>query len=180
MSIRASAARYAKALLDVAIAESNPDQVERDLSWFVSTTSEHPELQRVLVNPVVPAARKRAVMEQLAATAGVAAPVAKLMRLLAERDRLALLPDLLDVYRERLREHRRVVNAEVTTATPLAPERAEALRQRLADMTGRTVTMTTTVDPSLIGGVVTRIGSTVYDGSVARQLQAIRQSLSSQ
>jgi F-type H+-transporting ATPase subunit delta len=178
MSIRASAARYAKALLDVAVAESNPEQAERDLSLFATLATEHSELHRVLVNPVVPAARKRAVMEDLAAKAGVSEPVAKLMRLLAERDRLALVPDLLEVYRERLREHRRVLNAEVTTATPLAPERVEALRQRLAAMTGRTVTMTTTVDPSLIGGVVTRIGSTVYDGSVARQLQAIRQGLS--
>jgi F-type H+-transporting ATPase subunit delta len=179
MSIRASAARYAKALLDVAIAEADPEQAERDLSWFASLVQAHAELQRVLVNPVVPAARKRAVVEDLVARANVSAPVAKLILLLAARDRLVLVPDLLEVYRERLREHRQVVNAEVTTAAPLGPEHAEALRQRLAATTGRSVTMTTTVDPSLIGGIVTRIGSTVYDGSVARQLETIRQSLNS-
>ena len=177
MSIRASAARYAKALLDVAIAESNPEQAERELAWFAGLTREHADLERVLLNPVVPAARKRAVVQELVTRASVSAPVSKLLLLLADRDRLALVPDLLDVYRERLREHRQVLNAEVTTATPLTPERAEALRQRLAAMTGRTVTLTTAVDPALIGGAVTRIGSTVYDGSVARQLDAIRHGL---
>jgi len=176
--MRASAARYAKALLDVAIAESNPEQAEQELGWFAALGTQHPDLDRVLMNPVVPAARKRALVAELAQRASLSAPVAKLLALMAERDRLALLPDLLAVYQERLREYRQEVRAEVTTAEPLSPERAEALRQRLASMTGRAVTMTTVVDPSLIGGVVTRIGSTVYDGSVARQLQSIRQGLS--
>jgi F-type H+-transporting ATPase subunit delta len=176
--MRASAARYAKALLDVAIAESNPEQAEQELGWFAALSKQHPDLDRVLMNPVVPAARKRALVADLAQRGSLSAPVAKLLVLLAERDRLALVPDLVAVFQERLREYRQVVNAEVTTAEPLSPERAEVLRQRLAAMTGRAVTMTTAVDPSLIGGVVTRIGSTVYDGSVARQLQSIRQGLS--
>jgi F-type H+-transporting ATPase subunit delta len=179
MSMRASAARYAKALLDVALAESAPEQVERDLAGFISLGEQHPDLARVLANPVVPAVSKQGVVREVLSRAVVSSPVAKLLLLLAERDRLVLLPDLLDVYRERLREHQRVVNAEVTTATELSPEQAEHLRQRLMAATGRTVTMTTAVDPRIIGGVVTRIGSTVYDGSVARQLDAIRQRLDS-
>jgi len=175
--MRASASRYAKALLDVAIAESTPEQAEKDLAWFADLGAQHAELQRVLLNPVVPAAKKRGVVQGLISQATVSAPVTKLLLLLAERDRLALVPELLDAYRERLREHRHVITAEVTTAAPLAAERAEALRQRLAKATGRTVTLSTTVDPALIGGIVARIGSTVYDGSVARQLEAIKQDL---
>ena len=101
-------------------------------------------------------------------------------RLIALRNRvarLALLPDLLDVYRERLMEYRNVLSAEVTTAAPLSPERAEQLQQRLANATGRTITMTTKVDASIIGGVVTRIGGTVYDGSVATRLAKVRDRL---
>jgi F-type H+-transporting ATPase subunit delta len=97
--------------------------------------------------------------------------------LLAARGRLELVPDLLAVYRERLLEHRQIVQAEVTTAVPLSPERATQLQRRLATITGRTVTMTTKVDQALIGGVVTRIGSTVYDGSVATQLAKVRERL---
>jgi F-type H+-transporting ATPase subunit delta len=106
--------------------------------------------------------------------------VAKLLVLLADRDRLGLLPDLLDVYRERLMDYRQVVRAEVTTAVPLSQDRAAQLEQRLAELTGRRVTMTAKVDPSLIGGIVTRIGSTVYDGSVATHLETMKQRLMEQ
>ncbi len=116
-------------------------------------------------------------MQQLLDRLKPGSPAGKLLLLLAERDRLALVPELLDVYRERLNEHLHVVRAEITTAEPLPPDRERALQQRLATATGRTVTLTTRVDPSIIGGMVTRIGSTVYDGSVATQLQAIRQRL---
>jgi F-type H+-transporting ATPase subunit delta len=105
-------------------------------------------------------------------------PAAKLLALLAARGRLPLLPDLLDVYRERLMEHQRVVRAEVTTAVPLSPERTAQLQQRLSGATGRAVTMTTKVDASIIGGMITRIGSTVYDGSVAAQLAKVKDRLS--
>jgi F-type H+-transporting ATPase subunit delta len=69
------------------------------------------------------------------------------------------------------------VRADVTTAAPLGAERARAIGQRLSQVTGRTVTVAMHVDPSIIGGVVARIGSTVYDGSVTTQLQKMRQRL---
>jgi F-type H+-transporting ATPase subunit delta len=177
MSMRASAARYARALLDVAITESDPERAEQELAAFVDLVRTNPDLQRTLANPVVPAADKRAIVQQILERLKPTTPVGKLVPLLASRGRLALLPDLLDVYRERLMEHRNVLRAEVTTAAPLPPERAAQLQQRLANATGRTVTMTTKVDASIIGGVVTRIGSTVYDGSVATRLAKVRDRL---
>ncbi len=178
MSVRASATRYARALLDVVIAEKgNPEQVEQELATIVDVVQRHPELQRVLMNPAIPVAGKRGVMKELTARTNVSTPVAKLMLLLADRDRLVLLPELLAVYRERLMDYRQVVRAEVTTAAPLPQDRAEQLEKRLAEVTGRRVTMTAKVDPSLIGGVVTRIGSTVYDGSVATHLETMKQKL---
>jgi F-type H+-transporting ATPase subunit delta len=178
MSMRASAARYARALLDVAIKESDPEHAEQELAAFVDVVAQHPDLQRVLANPVVSAADKRALIQQLVERLGLKTPAAKVLLLLAARGRLRLLPDLLDVYRERLMEHLRVVRAEVTTAIPLSPQRVAELQERLASVTGRAVTMTTRVDPSIIGGVITRIGSTVYDGSLAAQLAKVRNRLS--
>jgi F-type H+-transporting ATPase subunit delta len=177
MSMRSSAARYAKALLDVSIKESDPDRAEQELAAFVGLVQQQPDLQRAFANPVVPAADKRAVAQQILDRLKPTSPAGKLVLLLASRGRLALLPDLLDVYRERLMEYRNVLRAEVTTAAALSPERAAQLQQRLADATGRIVTMTTKVDDSIIGGVVTRIGSTVYDGSVATQLAKVRERL---
>ena len=178
MSMRASAARYARALLDVTIKESDPVAAEKDLTAFVDLVQRHPDLQRTLANPVVSAGAKRAVVQQLLNRTQPSAPVGKLLLLLASRGRIELVPDVLDVYRERLMDHRQVLQAEVTTAAPLAPERISELQQRLAKITGRTVTMTTKVDQAIIGGIVTRIGSTVYDGSVATQLAKVREHLS--
>jgi F-type H+-transporting ATPase subunit delta len=177
MSMRASAARYARALLDVAIKESDPERANQELAAFVDLVRTNPDLQRTLANPVVSAADKRAIVQQILERQSPTTPVGKLVLLLASRGRLALLPDLLDVYRERLMEHRSVLRAEVTTAVPLSQERAAQLQQRLANATGRTVTMTTKVDTSIIGGVVTRIGGTVFDGSVATRLAKVRDRL---
>jgi len=177
MSMRASAARYARALLDVANTESDPERAEQELAAFVDLVRANPDLERALANPVVSAADKRAIVQQVLERLKPTTPVGKLLLLLASRGRLALLPDLLDVYRERLMEYRNVLSAEVTTAAPLSPERAEQLQQRLANATGRTITMTTKVDASIIGGVVTRIGGTVYDGSVATRLAKVRDRL---
>jgi F-type H+-transporting ATPase subunit delta len=177
MSMRSSAARYARALLDVAIKESDPERAGQELAAFVDLVQRYADLQRALANPVVSAADKRAVVQQILDRLQPTTPAGKLILLLASRGRLVLLPDLFDVYRERLMEHRNVLRAEVTTAVALSPERAAQLQQRLAAVTGRVVTMTTTVDASIIGGVVTRIGSTVYDGSVATQLAKVKDRL---
>jgi len=177
MSMRASAARYARALLDVAIKESDPERAEEELAAFVDLVRTNPDLQRTFANPVVSAADKRAIVQQIVERQKPTTPVGKLVLLLAARGRLALLPDLLGVYRERLMEHLNVLHAEVTTAAPLSSERAKQLQQRLANVTGRTVTMTTKVDESIIGGVVTRIGGIVYDGSVATRLAKVRDRL---
>ena len=147
MSTRASAARYAKALFDVALSECTPEQIERELSAFSAVVSGHAHLQQVLVSPAIPAARKGAVVAQLLDRLQPSSPVRKLLLLMAERDRLELLPELVSVYRERLMEHQKVVQAEVTTATPIPAEQVTQLQQRLGRSLGRTVTLTMNVDP---------------------------------
>jgi F-type H+-transporting ATPase subunit delta len=174
---RSSAARYARALLDVSRKEGDPRTAERDLAAFVTLAERHDALARALVHPSIPAARKTALVSELLRRAPLSAAVAKLLVLLAGRDRLALLADLLDEYRRRLLEYERVVRADVTTAVPLTADRLQALERALADATGRTVSMTAQVDGSIIGGVVARVGSVVYDGSVKRQLEKMRETL---
>src|SRR5882762_6161057 len=104
---QSSAARYARALFDVALKESDPVQIERDLASFAELMSSHAELHGALTNPAVPVAAKRQVTETLGTRLNAAAPARKLLLLLADRDRLALVPDLLALYRERLMEHQR-------------------------------------------------------------------------
>jgi F-type H+-transporting ATPase subunit delta len=177
MSNLASAGRYAKALLDVAAKQADPVRAEQDLSEFAALVAQNADLRNVLENPAIPVSAKRAVVEQLVARAKPSAPVGKLLMLLAERDRLALLPDLAAAYRERLLDYQNVVRAEVVTALPLPDAQAKQLQEKLARVTGRTVRMTTRTDQTIIGGLVAKVGSTVYDGSVATQLQRMRERL---
>jgi F-type H+-transporting ATPase subunit delta len=170
----ASAVRYARALFDVALKESDPSRIEQELSSIVALVTGHAELRNALESPGVPPVAKKSVVEALVSRGQFTPPVGKLLVMLAERDRLTLLEPVLEAFRTRLRELHRVLEAEVTTAIPLEPEQQAALQQRLGAATTRQVTLTTKVDPSLIGGIVARIGSTVYDGSLATQLAKLK------
>jgi F-type H+-transporting ATPase subunit delta len=175
---RTAANRYARALLEVAVKETaNLQDIDEQLAAFVDLFRQNPTLEKVMLNPAVPTPRKRAAMVEMTEKAKVSPVLSKLLVLLAERDRLVLLPDLLGAYRERLLDHEHVVRAEVTTATPLPADRALAVERALAQATGRTVRLGMRVDPSIIGGVVARIGDTIYDGSVTAQLQKMKKRL---
>jgi len=178
VTTKAAALRYARALFDVALKESSPlDEIEAQLAGFVGLFKQHPTLEKVLLNPAVPVTRKTAAVRELLASLGVHPVLDKLLMLLAGRDRLIVLPDLLAAFRERLLDHQHVVRAEVTTAAPLSADRAQDIERHLAKLTGKTVRLSARVDSSIIGGLVARIGSTVYDGSVTRQLARMRERL---
>lgn len=179
MTTRTSATRYARALLDVSLEESTADKAAQDLQQVTELLQQFPELQRAFNNPAIPAARKRSLVQALLPKLSPSAPVGKILLMLAERDRLGLLVDIAAVYQERLEELHQIVRAEVTTAEPIAPELVAVIQERLARTTGRTVKLSTKVDPSIIGGIRTQIGSTVYDGSIATQLESFRQKLES-
>jgi len=178
MTSRGAATRYARALFDVARKEGDIQQVGRDIAAFAGLVAGNEPLSRVFANPAIPAQRKRAVVEQLFAVAGPMSPIVfKLVLMLAERDRLVLLPELATAYEVRLMENAHVVRARLTTAVALPQDRIAALQQGLARATGRQVQLDTSVDSSIIGGAVARIGSTVYDGSVTTQLQKVKERL---
>jgi F-type H+-transporting ATPase subunit delta len=175
---KTAALRYARALFDVALAEkADLSRIETDLAGFADLLTQNPELNKVLLNPAVPAPRKHAVVQQLVDRAALSPVVAKLLLLLAARDRLVLLEDMLDAYRHRLLDHQKVVRAEITTAAPLDATRVRSIETTLARVTGRKVLLTSRVDPGVIGGLVARVGDTVYDASIATQLQRMRKEL---
>ena len=178
MSLRTSANRYAKALFDVALAEKNDlVQVDRDLEAVVAMMHESPDLARAAARAGVTDAARVSLLEAVAGQMGLTAPVKKLLVLLAESRKLNLVPDLAASYRERLLNHQNIVRAEVTSAAPLSAEKIRALEDSLSKVTGKKVDLSVSVDPGLLGGVVARIGSTVYDGSVKTQLERMRQQL---
>ncbi len=175
MTNRAAATRYARALLEVSQKDADPERIERDLSSFVALMASHPSLGRSLVNPGIPLSSRRALVTELLPRLGDISPVThRLLVLLADRDRLSVLGEILDVYRDQLMELRGVVRARITTASELPSERLAAIVKILESATGKQVEVETGVDTTLLGGIVTQIGSTVYDGSIAGHLDRLR------
>ena len=177
MNSGAESARYARALFEVAERDSDPERVGEELAAYTRLLNEQPELSRVLYSPAVPAPRKADAVRAIAAQAGFTPMVARLLAALAERDWLAVVPELAEAFHARLLERRNIVAAEVTTAVPLPAGQAAAVARRLGEVSGKDVRVSSHVDPSIIGGVVARIGSMVYDGSVTSQLARMRQKL---
>lgn len=180
MSTRASSLRYARALFDVAQAESDLSKVDADLAALVQAVRDHADLARVITSRAVPDATRRRIVVAVAESLGAPAPVVKLVALLADRRRLALLPEIAEQFSARLLAHRNVIPAQVVTAVPLAPAAAAAIEQGLSRATGKTVAMQCSVDPALLGGVRATVGGTVYDGSVRTQLKKMRDHLVAQ
>lgn len=177
MSTRTSATRYAKALLDVTTSDADAAKVEADLGAFVGLLQSHAELRQVLLSPSVPASAKRGIASAVAERIGMAPTGVRLLQLLADRDRLGMMDELLAVFRERLLDRRKVVRAELRSAVPLSSESVAAIASRLGAVTGKNVAVDAAVDPALIGGVVATVGGTVYDGSVKSQLEKLRKQL---
>jgi F-type H+-transporting ATPase subunit delta len=178
MSLRTSANRYAKALFDVALEEkADLAQVDRDLAAVVDMMKGSPDLARASGFGSTTDAQRTSMMQSVAQAMSLTTPVAKMLVLLANSGKLNLVPDLSASFRERLLAHQNIVRADVTSAAPLSPEKTKALEESLSAATGKKVELSVSVDPALLGGVVARIGSTVYDGSVKTQLQKMRQEL---
>ena len=180
-SMRTSANRYAKALFDVALAEkADLAKINQDLTAIAELVETNKDLALAASRAGVPDAARKALIEQVADRLGVAPQVKKLLVMLVEKRALVMAKDLAESYQERLLAHQNIVRAQVTSASPLSPEKTKALEESLSKVTGKKIELSVSVDPELLGGVVARIGSTVYDGSVKTQLQRMRQEISSQ
>lgn len=177
MASHASARRYARSLFDVLSRAGDPDAALTELQELTALVNGNPDLRRALESPGVPLGAKLTVMREVLALAPVSKVVSRLMALIVENDDVNELDHVLAAYEQRVMEFHQVVRAEVTSAVPLTAERERGLEQAFAGATGKRVVLSTRVDPSIIGGIVARIGSRVYDGSVVRHLERVRERL---
>lgn len=178
MSERTVARRYAAALFDVVHATGEAVRAGEELAALANTIDDHAELRQVFETPTVPIAVKTAIMEALLDAAGGVSPeVTRLLVMLAERNRVGVLRDVQAAYAQRLLAAQRVVPAEVVTATPLSDASRSALSRALGAATGGDIRLTERVDPAIVGGVIARVGSLVFDASVTRHLERLREQL---
>jgi F-type H+-transporting ATPase subunit delta len=174
MSDPVVARRYAQALYQEAEAAGKAERVDADVDTLRAGFEGSRELTRLFASPVVPVERKRAVADRLFAER-VDPLTLRLVRLLLDKGREALLPAVARAYGELRDERAGVVEAHVRTAFPLGPDEADDLRAALERSTGQKVRLRLEVDPALIGGLVVRVGDTVYDGSARHHLDRLRE-----
>jgi len=177
MKADAALNRDARALFDVAERTGAADRVGAELDALTGALASDQDVARVMTGAAIPPAKMVEVVRAVGERLGLSQTVQRLLEVLAERNQLVRLPGLAAAYRARLLDRRNIVEAEVTTAVALPAEQVGALAGRLSEVTGKKVRLQARVDSTIIGGVVTRIGSTVYDGSVTGQLTRMRQKL---
>jgi F-type H+-transporting ATPase subunit delta len=171
----AAARRYARALLDVALEQRLADRVRGELTEASELLSQHAELREALTHPGV--ADKRAPLVNAIWARSASEPFLRLMRLLAERDRMTLLPAIEATYVALWNAHRGVVSAEAVTAVELEEEQRMALAGAIEKAVGAEVELQARVDASVQGGVCVRLEGRVYDGTLRAQLRALREQL---
>jgi F-type H+-transporting ATPase subunit delta len=168
--------------VDVALAPNaavGPDRVREDLRSFEQALAASAELSIVLASPGISRPRKRAVIGRLVESLGVSRIVRNFLFVLVDHRRTANLSGIIDSFEKLVDERLGTLKVEVASARGLDRQQQAALTQRLEAMTGKRIVLNLAIDSELVGGVVVRLGSTVYDGSVRGQLEALGRQLTS-
>jgi F-type H+-transporting ATPase subunit delta len=178
MSLAPGAARrYAKAIFDLANESNSLDETTSEFKSIGDTVHGSPELSALLADPSIPEASRKAVMTEVLSRMGVSTLVRNAVFLITDHNRARLLPEIATKLTQLADERAGKLRADVTSAAPLTEAQYARLSGALEKITGRKISLARHVDATLIGGVVTRIGDTVYDGSVRSRLVELRQSL---
>jgi F-type H+-transporting ATPase subunit delta len=171
------AARYARALADTVHGKEALEKTAGELEFLSGVFRGSKALRDFLLNPAFPTSRKEEALREIAREGGLSAGTVRLVHILLERRRIDLLPGIGDEFRRIEEQILNRVSVEVTTAVPLDAALRRKLAESLEKFTGKSVRLEAKVDPALLGGARTQIGSTVYDGTVAARLRKLRQQL---
>lgn len=171
------AGRYASALFELASESSKAADVESDLGKFQGLLDESPDLVRLVRSPVIAADDQSRAIAAILDRAGISGLAANFLKLVANNRRLFVIQDIIKAYRALAAKARGEVSAEVTSAVPLNSEQIAALKEMLKASVGKDVTLQSRVDPSLLGGLIVKLGSRMIDSSLKTKLQNIKLAL---
>lgn len=167
------AGRYASALFDLAEEQSALDAVAEDLRNFRSLLDESEELRRLIRSPVLSREEQGRALAAVVERAGFNPLTGRFLGLLAHKRRLFALPDMIKAYEALLAAHRGEVSGQLVSAVPLSEEQVDTVREQLKKAVGQEVTLATSVDPTLLGGIVVRVGSRMIDASLRTKLHQL-------
>ncbi|MEZ4401288.1 MAG: ATP synthase F1 subunit delta [Kofleriaceae bacterium] len=172
------ARRYARAIMDLAIAGNSVDKVGADLRALAAAYKALPELGPVLGNASFKRDQRRAIVDQLLGRIGALPLTKTFCNLLLDKERLAVVPDIARELDLMIEQRAGRVAADVVSATALTAAQLTQLTATLEKLSGKRVVITKREDPALLGGVVAKVGDVVYDGSLRTQLRVLRDQLS--
>jgi F-type H+-transporting ATPase subunit delta len=172
------AGRYASALFDLANETSKTSDVEGDLVKFQGLLDENPDLLRVVRSPVIGTEDQSRAIAAVLDKVGIGGLTANFLKLVTANRRLFVIQDIIKVYRALAAKARGEITAEVTSAFALNDEQVTALKDTLKASVGKDVTLQTRVDPSLLGGLIVKVGSRMIDSSLKTKLQNMKVALS--
>lgn len=174
-SLSGVAGRYASALYDLAKEKHATDDVAASLAQFQTLINDSADLKRLVKSPVFSAQEQVKALDAVLSKAGIGGIAGNFIRLVAAKRRLFVISDMIAAYQGLHDKAKGLVRADVTVAGPLKPEHETALRQALAGVTGgKSVSLNLRTDPSIIGGLIVKLGSRMVDASVKTKLNAIR------
>jgi F-type H+-transporting ATPase subunit delta len=171
------AKRYANALVELGTEGGSLDGLVEEISSAAAAYDASTELQNAFDNPLVPIAAKKAILDELIGRLSLGATAKSFLGLLLDRRRIRALPSIATRLREMADHRRGITRAEVLTAMPLPEEYFEKLQRELERITGRKVALDRKLEPSLICGVMVRVGDTVYDGSLVARLRQLKDTM---
>jgi F-type H+-transporting ATPase subunit delta len=171
------AGRYAQALFELAKEAKDLKALEADADALGAALAASPDLVAMIASPVVPRAEQVAAMSAVAAKMGLSALTANTLALMGGNRRLFVLPHLVADLKARIATEKGEVTAEVTSASKLSAAQSKKLAETLKAKVGKTVKLNTTVDESLIGGLIVKLGSTMIDTSVKSKLAALQNAM---
>ena len=176
MSISGSVARrYARALMEIGLESGKLRQIQQELKRIAESVEVSEELRNVLKSPAVLTSQRKQVLEILLQRLGVNQTVRNTCMLLVDRGRAEVLPAISHELETMVDEHEGVLRAEVTSSTALNKVYLDRLAKALQSVTGKRIELTAREDRELIGGVITRVGGVVYDGSIKARLSRVRE-----
>lgn len=177
MSVETVARRYGVALADVVEKSGEAEIVKTELKQWQTMMSANADLINAFRNPAINRASKEKVLENLIEKSKPSRSTANFLRVLLRNGRLTELAQINEKFASILEERSGAIAAKVTSARPLSAEEQAELQTNLRRLTGKNVSLNFDIDQSIIGGVITKIGSTVYDGSVKTQLENLKEQM---
>ena len=178
--MKSASLQYANALADVALAQGAADAALKQLNDVAAAFASSSELRNVMASPAVPREAKQGVIEKIAARAGAGKIIRNFLFVIADHHRTHILPEIVAAFEGVIRQRQGVAEAEISSAVELSAAQKKKFAQTLERITGKKIEAKYSLDPTLLGGAVVRVGDTIYDGSVRSSLNEMRARLAAE